>query len=307
MNKSIQHLRDIDDLSTEAIHEIMSRAGEFNAAINNKTNISDRHRGKTGISFFVENSTRTRISFEMAALRLGINLIQWDSATSSLSKGESFDDTVETLAAMSPDLLIMRHSEYNAPRSVARFMDCPVVNAGDSYRAHPTQALLDLLTIQQSKGGVSGLKIAICGDIAHSRVARSNATLLSRLGAELHLVAPEYLMPQDVAYDNARTFTSLDEGIEGCDVVMMLRLQKERMQQGLITSDQAYFNDYGLTHARLKAAKNDVIVLHPGPMNRGVEIDGALADDEQYSMIRQQVAYSIPARMAILDWLLEKN
>jgi aspartate carbamoyltransferase catalytic subunit len=307
MDKNIQHLRDIDDLSADNIHDIISRAEKFSADLAQKNDVSHLHRGKVGLSFFIENSTRTRISFEMAALRLGINMIHWDSASSSLSKGESFEDTIETLAALAPDILIMRHSEYNAPRSVARFMGCPVVNGGDSYRAHPTQALLDLLTIQQAKGDVSKLKIAICGDIAHSRVARSNATLLDKLGAELHMVAPEYLMPQDVGYKNATAFTSLDEGIKGCDVVMMLRLQKERMSQGLITSDQSYFKEFGLTHARLKHAKPDAIIMHPGPMNRGVEIDDAVADDPVRSMIRRQVANGVPTRMAVLDWLLEQN
>ena len=307
MNKNIQHLRDIEDLSIDDIQAIMSRAAFFKDALETNKDVSHKHRGKVGLSFFVENSTRTRISFEIAALRLGLNIIHWDSASSSLSKGESFDDTVETLSAIAPDVLIMRHSEFNAPRSVARFMNCPVVNGGDSYRAHPTQALLDLQTIQQAKGDVSKLKIAICGDIAHSRVARSNATLLNKLGAELHMVAPEYLMPQDVGYENATAFTSLDEGIKDCDVVMMLRLQKERMQQGLITSDQDYFKEFGLTQQRLKHAKPDAIVMHPGPMNRGVEIDDAVADDPVRSVILKQVANGVPTRMAVLDWLLEKQ
>ena len=304
---SIQHLRDIADLNTDNARTLLSRARFFKDALANKKDVSDRHRGKVGLSFFVENSTRTRISFEMAALRLGISMIHWDSASSSLSKGESFDDTIETLAALAPDVLIMRHSEYNAPRSVARYMPCPVVNGGDSYRAHPTQALLDLMTIEEHKGDVSKLKIAICGDIAHSRVARSNAALLDMLGADIHMVAPEYLMPQELPYKNATAYTSLDEGIKDCDVVMMLRLQKERMTQGLISSDQDYFSDFGLTHERLKNAKADAVVMHPGPMTRGVEIDDAVADDPHISLIRAQVANGVPMRMAVLDWLLEQN
>lgn len=307
VKKALAHVRDINDLDVTDINAIMDKAAFFKNCLNDKKDVSNTHRGKVGLSFFVENSTRTRISFEMAALRLGINLIHWDSASSSLKKGESFDDTLETLAAIAPDILIMRHSEYNAPRAVSHYMSCPVINGGDSYRAHPTQALLDLFTIQQEKGDVSNLKIAICGDIAHSRVARSNAELLSKLGAELHMVAPEYLMPQDLGYENATAFTSLDEGIKDCDVVMMLRLQKERMQQGLINSDQKYFAEFGLTTERLKHAKPDAIIMHPGPMNRGVEIDDSVADMPERSVILKQVANGVPTRMAVLDWALGKQ
>lgn len=304
---SIAHLRDIADLTADDVRNLLSRAAFFKDALKHKKDVSHKHRGKVALSFFVENSTRTRISFEMAALRLGVSVIHWDSASSSLSKGESFEDTIETLASIAPDILIMRHSEYNAPRSVARYMNCPVVNGGDSYRAHPTQALLDLMTIQEHKGDVSKLKIAICGDIAHSRVARSNAELLDLLGADIHMVAPEYLMPQELPYKNATAYTDLNEGIKDCDVVMMLRLQKERMTQGLITSDQDYFAQFGLTHERLEHAKQGAMVMHPGPMNRGVEIDDAVADDPNVSLIRAQVANGVPMRMAVLDWLLEKN
>ncbi len=264
-------------------------------------------KGKVILTLFFENSTRTRTSFEMAAARLGATIIHWDVKTSSMTKDESFLDTIQTLGAMKPDAIIVRHSEYNAPYYISTKVDCPVINAGDSYRAHPTQALLDALTIRQHKGTIEGLNIAICGDVAHSRVASSNFELLNKLGANLRIIAPDFLMPEKLPVPAIKMFTDMDEGLEGCDVVMMLRIQKERMQASQIPDDQTYFKNYGLTKVRLEHAAADVIVMHPGPMNRNVEIAEDVPDDTQYSVILDQVANGVPARMAVLDWCLNSK
>ena len=206
---------------------------------------------------------------------------------------------------MEPDAIVIRHSEYGAPSFVANRVDCPVINAGDSWREHPSQALLDALTIKQEKDRLEGLTVAICGDVAHSRVANSNAHLLSKMGAKVRFVAPEVLMPQKLPVPDIACFDSLEEGIKDADVVMTLRIQKERMDRGTIPNEAAYFNNHGLTFERLKNAKPDVIVMHPGPMNRGVEIADDVADDAR-AMMKRQVANGIPTRMAILDMLIGK-
>lgn len=297
-----RHLLDIESLGPGAAEKIMDRAEAWAAALDAGKKIEPVLAGKVFFNLFFEESTRTRMSFELAAKRLGAETVNFASQTSSLKKNESYYDTLANLAAMRPDGVILRHSEYNAPRFAAGIFKCPVINAGDSWRAHPTQALLDALTMRQIKGKIAGLTVAICGDIAHSRVARSNYVLLTRLGATVRIVAPPMLMPQEKEFVNAQRCETLEDGIKGADIIMMLRLQKERMQAGMIDSDSAYFKAYGLNPERLALAKPDVYVMHPGPMNRGVEISDEVADDPQKSLILKQAALGVPVRMAVLEW-----
>ena len=259
--------------------------------------------GKIVLTLFAENSTRTRVSFETAALRLGASLLNWDEKTSSAAKGETFSDTIKYIAGYKPDAIVIRHSEYNAPLYVSKLVDCPVINAGDSFREHPSQALLDAMTMIEYKKSLDGLTVAICGDIAHSRVANSNIELLTKMGANVHLIAPQVLQPQTIP-TNVKLFDRLESGLPGCDVVMMLRLQKERMESALIPDDATYFHQFGLTQERLKLAKPDAIVMHPGPLNRNVEIADEVADDTSRSVIFEQGANGVPMRMAILDLLV---
>jgi len=304
---TLRNLTGIAPLSADDIYAVLDRADYYADALARGDFVSDALRGRMILSLFFENSTRTRVSFEMAARRLGADFINWDIGASALKKGESFDDTIKTLGAMGPDAIVIRHSEYGAPDYVAKLMDCPVINAGDSRREHPTQALLDALTIQQSCGKIEGLRVAICGDVAHSRVAHSNMILLRKLGADVHVVAPPALMPEKFPIDGVKGFGTLEAGISDCDVVMMLRLQKERMQEGMIGSDIEYFNKFGLTHEKLAHAKKGAFVMHPGPMNRGIEIADEVADDPERSLILQQVANGVPTRMAVLALLLGKK
>ena len=300
------HLTGIGPLSYGDIRAYLDRAAHYAHELEKGDFVSDALRGRIVLSLFFENSTRTLVSFEMAARRLGAEVVNWNVEASSLKKGESFDDTIKTLNAMGPDAIVIRHSEYGAPDYVARLVDCPVINAGDSWREHPTQALLDALTIEQARGGIEGLKVAICGDIAHSRVAHSNMILLRKLGAEVHAVAPPTLMPEKFPVEGVQVFGTLEEGIADCDIVMMLRLQKERMQEGMIGSDIEYFRKFGLTHEKLGLASPDALVMHPGPMNRGVEISDEVADDPERSQILKQVRNGVPVRMAVLEMLLRE-
>ena len=297
----MRHLTGIDSLTPETVTDILDRADALIAAGRQARTILD---GKIVLTMFFEPSTRTRTSFEIAALRLGARLVNWDPETSSLTKGESFADTIATLDAMGPDAVIIRHKDYGAPEYVANNMRCPVVNAGDSYREHPTQALLDALTLRQRFGRLDGLTIAICGDVAHSRVASSNFRLLRMMGANLRVVAPPALLPSGTAAEGIAIFDTMEAALPGCDAVMMLRLQKERMTDGLIGSDAEFFNRFGLTQERLTLASRDAVVLHPGPMNRGVEIADDVADDPHRSLILKQVANGVPVRMAVLAHLL---
>jgi aspartate carbamoyltransferase catalytic subunit len=303
---SFEHkdLTGIGKLSADDINIILDRAQYFADALEKNAALPQTLNGKVIFNLFFENSTRTRLSFEMAAHRLGANIINWDTASSSVSKGETFDDTIKTLNAMRPDGIIIRHSDFGAPEYVGNNVDCPVVNAGDSYREHPTQALLDALTIKQIKGRIEGLTIAICGDVAHSRVANSNIILLKKLGAHVRVIAPPFLMPQKFPAADIETFESLESGLPDCDIVMMLRNQKERMEAGLIKDDTEFFNQFGLTTERLTLAKPDAYVMHPGPMNRNVEIADGVADDPHKSLITRQVANGIPTRMAVLELLM---
>ncbi|TPE60456.1 aspartate carbamoyltransferase catalytic subunit [Sandaracinobacter neustonicus] len=267
----------------------------------------DRLKGLTQINAFFENSTRTLLSFEIAGKRLGADVVNLAAGASSLKKGETLLDTALTLNAMQPDVIVIRHESSGAVALIAEKVDCPVLNAGDGRHEHPTQALLDALTIRRRKGRLEGLTVAICGDILHSRVARSNFHLLSAMGAEVRAVAPPTLMPTDVERLGAQPFTDMEKGLKGADVVMMLRLQLERMDGAYVPSTREYFRTFGLTRERLAAAGDDVLVLHPGPMNRGVEIESAVADDIQRSAISEQVEMGVAVRMACLDVLTRKR
>jgi aspartate carbamoyltransferase catalytic subunit len=263
--------------------------------------------GLTQINLFFEDSTRTRMSFEIAGKRLGADVINMAVAQSSLKKGETLLDTALTLGAMRPDVVVIRHQESGAVKLIADKLDAAVLNAGDGRHEHPTQALLDALTIRRRKGTIEGLTIAICGDLLHSRVARSNVQLLTAMGARVRAVAPPTLLPVDAERLGFEVHTDMDAGVAGADVVMMLRLQQERMQGAYVPSLKEYFTFYGLTAARLKLAKADVLVMHPGPMNRGVEIESSVADDINHSAITEQVEMGVAVRMACLDVLTRKR
>lgn len=259
--------------------------------------------GLTQINLFFENSTRTLMSFEIAGKRLGMDTISMSTASSSIKKGETLLDTADTLNAMHPDVLVVRHADSGAVHLLSEKMDCAVINAGDGRSEHPTQALLDALTIRRRKGQIHGQIIVISGDIAHSRVARSNIYLLNAMGARVRLVAPPTLLPADVDRLGVEVYESMDEGLKDADVVMMLRLQQERMQGAFLPSLREYYRFWGLTSEKLAVAKDDVLVMHPGPMNRGVEIASDIADDMDRSAIREQVEMGVAARMACLDVL----
>jgi aspartate carbamoyltransferase catalytic subunit len=259
----------------------------------------ERLRGLTQMNAFFENSTRTLLSFEVAGKRLGADVVNMHAAQSSVKKGETLIDTAVTLNAMRADVIVIRHQSSGAVQLIADKVDCPVLNAGDGRHEHPTQALLDALTIRRRKGAIEGLTVAICGDVLHSRVARSNIICLSTLGAQVRVIAPATLMPEAIEQMGAVAFTDFDAALEGADVVMMLRLQSERMDGGFIPSPREYHMLYGLTPERLAKAKPDALVMHPGPMNRGVEIASEVADGP-YSVILDQVANGVAVRMAVL-------
>ncbi len=262
-------------------------------------------KGRTQINLFFEASTRTQSSFELAGKRLGADVMNMSVKNSSVSKGETLLDTATTLNAMHPDILVVRHNAAGAPQLLARKVGCSVINAGDGAHEHPTQALLDALTIRRHKGTLEGLVVAICGDIMHSRVARSNILLLTAMGAEVRLVAPSTLLPDSVEAMGVKCFRDMRKGLEGADVVMMLRLQLERMNGAFVPSIREYFHFYGLDEDKLRYAREDAIVMHPGPMNRGIEIDSAVADSGR-SVIHEQVEMGVAVRMAIIE-LLAKN
>lgn len=267
----------------------------------------DRLHGLTIINAFFENSTRTLLSFEIAGKRLGADVVNMHAAQSSVKKGETLIDTAMTLNAMRADAIVIRHASSGAVQLIADKVDCPVLNAGDGRHEHPTQALLDALTIRRRKGHVEGQIVAICGDILHSRVARSNIIALSTLGAQVRVVGPPTLIPKDIELMGATPFTDMDKGLDGADVVMMLRLQNERMDGAFIPSPREYHMLYGLTPQRLDKAKPDALVMHPGPMNRGVEIVSSIADDPVRSAVTEQVEMGVAVRMACLDVLTRKR
>ncbi len=255
------------------------------------------------INLFFESSTRTRTSFELAAKRLGADVINMSVAWSSIKKGETLIDTAMTLNAMHPDVLIVRHPDSGGVKLLSEKVNCAVINAGDGSHEHPTQALLDALTIRRRRGIIAGLEVAICGDISHSRVARSNIHLLNTLGARVRVIAPPTLLPSSIERLGVEAFTDMRAGLKDVDIVMMLRLQTERMQGSFVPSIREYFHFFGLDREKLSLAKPDALVMHPGPMNRGVEIDSELADDIDRSAIREQVEMGVAVRMACLDVL----
>jgi aspartate carbamoyltransferase catalytic subunit len=258
--------------------------------------------GRTLINLFFESSTRTQASFEMAGKRLSADVMNMNVATSSVTKGETLIDTAVTLNAMRPDIIVVRHHSAGAVELLSQKVDCSVINAGDGSHQHPTQALLDALTIRRAKGRVSGLTVAICGDILHSRVARSNINVLNTLGARVRIIAPSTLLPSAPERLGAEVFTDMWKGIDGVDVVMMLRLQRERMDASYVPSSREFFHFFGLDHEKLARAKPDALVMHPGPMNRGVEIASTVADHSR-SVIREQVEMGVAVRMAVLEAL----
>ncbi|MFG1395650.1 aspartate carbamoyltransferase catalytic subunit [Roseixanthobacter pseudopolyaromaticivorans] len=295
----------IEGLSAGEIVGLLDLAEEFvdlNRQIEKKRTTL---RGRTQINLFFEASTRTQSSFEIAGKRLGADVMNMSVGTSSVKKGESLIDTAMTLNAMHPDILVVRHHASGAVALLARKVDCCVVNAGDGAHEHPTQALLDALTIRRNKGRIQGLTVAICGDVLHSRVARSNIHLLATLGAKVRVIAPSTLLPSGIEQFGIEVHRSMDSGLEGADIVMMLRLQRERMAGSFIPSVKEYFHYFGLDQAKLRRAKPDALVMHPGPMNRGVEIDSSVADGPQ-SLIREQVEMGVAVRMAVLDALARK-
>ena len=303
---SQNHLLGIQDLSISDVKLILDEAKKFISLNKSKNKKLDILRGKTQINLFFEPSTRTQSSFELAGKRLGADVMSMNITNSAIKKGETLIDTAMTLNAMHPDIIVVRHQDSGASNLLSQKVNCSVLNAGDGRREHPTQALLDALTIIEKKKKIEGLRIAICGDILHSRVARSNIFLLNMLGAEVHIVAPTNLMPKDIEKFGVKTFSNMKEGVKDCDIVMMLRLQNERMSSSFLSSNREYYEYYGLTPDKLEKAKKDAIIMHPGPMNRGIEIDTKLADDINKSVIKEQVELGVAVRMACLKIFCEK-
>ena len=299
------HLLGIETLAPDEIVTILDLADRYAELERGDNKHGDALKGLTQINMFFEASTRTQASFELAGKRLGADVMNMAMAASSLKKGETLIDTALTLNAMHPDLLVVRHPHSGAVNLLAEKVNCAVLNAGDGKHEHPTQALLDALTIRRAKGRLHRLNIAICGDIAHSRVARSNILLLGKMENRIRLIAPPTLMPAGVSEWGVEMYDDMQAGLAGCDVVMMLRLQKERMDGAFIPSEREYYHRFGLDAEKLSAAKDDAIVMHPGPMNRGVEIDGTIADDINRSVIQEQVEMGVAVRMAAMDLLAQ--
>jgi aspartate carbamoyltransferase catalytic subunit len=298
-----RHLLAIEGLEPPDIADLLDLAESY--ALLNRSGKTQRDllRGRTLINLFFEDSTRTRTSFEIAGKRLGADVINMSVSTSSVNKGETLIDTAVTLNAMNCDLLVVRHGQSGAPALLAQKVSAAVINAGDGTHEHPTQALLDALTIRRRKGRLEGLTVAICGDVLHSRVARSNIHLLLAMNARVRIVGPPTLIPAEAERLGVEVFHDMRAGLKDADVVMMLRLQRERMSAGLVPSSREFFRFYGLDAEKLALARPDAIVMHPGPMNRGVEIDSAIADDPARSVIGEQVEMGVACRMAVLDVL----
>ena len=298
-----RHLLAVEDLSPVEITALLDLGEQYVALNREVSKKRDTLRGRTLINLFFESSTRTQASFELAGKRLGADVMNMSVASSSVKKGETLIDTAMTLNAMHPDLLVVRHQDSGAVSLLARKVDCSVINAGDGAHEHPTQGLLDALTIRRRLGRIEGLTIAICGDILHSRVARSNINLLQKMGARVRLVAPKTLLPNSISRLGPDIFHRMEDGLEGADVVMMLRLQQERMDGSFLPSTREFYRFWGLDAERLALARPGAFVMHPGPMNRGVEIDSAVADDVERSLIQEQVEMGVAIRMAVLDAL----
>jgi aspartate carbamoyltransferase catalytic subunit len=302
---SIKNLQSIKDLTVQDIENIINTAKLF------KNNNKEQNKsipilsGRTIINLFFEPSTRTLISFEIAAKRLGADMINMNIEGSSLRKGETLSDTADTLNSMNPDLVIIRHSISGAINEISSRLKCPIISAGEGSIEHPTQALLDAFTIQDKGKNFKDIVVSICGDIEHSRVARSNYYLLKKMGAKIRFVAPEYFKPKNIQDFDVEYFDSLEKGIDASDVVMMLRIQKERIDNTELPSVDDYYQSFGLTYEKLKKAKNNVIVMHPGPINRNIEIESSLADDLSKSVINEQVENGVSVRMACLAMMVE--
>ena len=299
-----RHLLGISDLSRWDIELLLDLADAAVPLSRQPEKKKSSLRGRTQINLFFEASTRTQASFELAGKRLGADVMNMSVASSSVKKGETLVDTAMTLNAMRPDILIIRHQSAGAAALLAQKVGCSVINAGDGAHEHPTQALLDALTIRRKKGDLARLVVAICGDILHSRVARSNIVLLNALGAEVRVVAPSTLLPAGIEKMGVIVASSMSEGLRNADVVMMLRLQRERMAGAFVPSVREYFRYFGLDAEKLKVARKDALVMHPGPMNRGVEISSEIADGPQ-SVIQEQVEMGVAVRMAVMEALLD--
>jgi aspartate carbamoyltransferase catalytic subunit len=297
-----RHLLGIAGLDPGQIRAALDLAETY-ISLNRQGGPRDVMRGRTLMNLFFEASTRTRTSFELAGKRLGADVINMTTAGSSVAKGETLIDTAMTLNAMHVDVLVVRHDQSGAAALLAQKLDAAVINAGDGTHEHPTQALLDALTIRRHRGTLENLTVAICGDVLHSRVARSNIHLLTTMGSRVRLCAPPTLLPAGAAQLGVEVHTDMRAALKGADVVMMLRLQRERMRSSFVPSAREYFRFYGLDAAKLALAKPDALVMHPGPMNRGIEIDSAVADDLQHSVIQEQVEMGVAVRMAVLDLL----
>jgi len=302
-----RHLLGIEGLSPLEISYLLDQSERFVEVSRGADRKLSTLRGQTVINLFFENSTRTRTSFELAGKRLGADVINMTVGASSVAKGETLIDTAMTLNAMHIDVLVVRHADSGAAKLLSEKVNCAVINAGDGQHEHPTQALLDALTIRRRKGRLDGLSVAICGDVRHSRVARSNIHLLNVMGAQVRLVAPRTLLPARAEALGVEVFHNMKDGLKDVDIIMMLRLQNERMTSNFIPSIREYFHFFGLDYAKLAVAKPDALIMHPGPMNRGVEIDSDLADDLERSVIREQVEMGVAVRMACLEVLTAEN
>ena len=297
------HLLSVEDLSIPEIDILLNKANFYADANKQRGKLEKTLKGSTVITLFFETSTRTKTSFELAAKRLGADSIGINASASAIKKGETLIDTAMTLNAMHADILIVRHPDSGAVKLLSEKVNCAIINAGDGTHEHPTQALLDALTIKRNKKNIKGLNIAICGDVLHSRVARSNILLLSKLGARIRIIAPPTLIPKGIENLGVEIFNNMEKGLVDCDIVMMLRLQTERMKGLFVPSTREYFKFYGLDYEKLKNAKKDALIMHPGPMNRGIEIDSSLADNLDRSVIHQQVEIGVAVRMACLEML----
>ena len=297
-----KHILSIKDLSIKDINEILTKAEKF---LNKRNKKKNSFSNKNIINLFFEDSTRTLTSFELAGKQLGASVINMSIATSSIKKGETLIDTAMTLNAMDPDILIVRHNMSGVPYLLSEKVNCSVINAGDGSNEHPTQALLDALTIKRHKKKISGLEVAILGDVLHSRVARSNIYLLNKLGAKVRVICPPTLLPPNIEELGVKVFKNLEDGLNNVDIIMVLRIQKERMSGSFVPSEKEFFRFWGLDRKKLNNAKKNALVMHPGPINRGIEIDSDVADDIGRSLILEQVKLGVAIRMSIIDKLLK--
>ena len=297
-----KHILSIKDLSIKDITDILTKAEKF---LNKKNKKKNSFLNKNIINLFFEDSTRTLTSFELAGKQLGASVINMSIATSSIKKGETLIDTAMTLNAMDPDILIVRHNMSGVPYLLSEKVNCSVINAGDGSNEHPTQALLDALTIKRHKKRISGLEVAILGDVLHSRVARSNIYLLNKLGAKVRVICPPTLLPPNIEDLGVKVFKNLEDGLNNVDIIMVLRIQKERMSGSFVPSEKEFFKFWGLDRKKLNNAKKNALVMHPGPINRGIEIDSDVADDIGRSLILEQVKLGVAIRMSIIDELLK--